>query len=120
MRLGGQTVTLQSFADGVTRDRFNQPEKVATPAVVNGVLMRTLSAQEDITLTDVATQVWRCTLPPVPAALNATASGVLLYDGTINPADVEESRYQITRVETFFNHRGGPDHVRITCQRQFL
>lgn len=109
MRLGGQTVTLRTFTDGTTRDRLNKPVKVPTNTAVSGVLMRTLSGQETVNLTDVAVQVWRCTLPPVAAALNATAADELDFDG---------DTYQVTVVEKFFNHRGSADHVRITCQLQ--
>jgi hypothetical protein len=109
--MGGQTVTLRSFTNGVTRDRLNQPEKVATDVTVAGCLMRPYRPTEQVTLTDVATEVWRCTAPPVTAALNATAANVLLYQG---------NTYQIIGVEPFPDLSGVIDHVRITCQLQAL
>jgi hypothetical protein len=104
-------VTLRSFANGATRDRFNQPEKDETDVTVQGCLMRPFRPTEAVTLTAIATEVWRCTTPPVPAALNATAAGVLLYQG---------DTYQIIGVEPFPDLSGAINHVRITCQLQAL
>lgn len=111
MSFGSQTVTLRSFANGVTRDRLNQLEQTPTDITVAGCLMRPYRPTEQVALTDVATEIWRCTTPPVEATLTATAAGVLLYQG---------DTYQITGVEPFPDLSGAIDHVRITCQLQVL
>lgn len=109
MMFGNQTVVLREFTNGTTRNRLNQPVPAEHDVTVTGCLMRPFRPTEVVTLTDIATEVWRCTMPPVTAALNATAAGELEYLG--NP-------YQITGVEPFPDLSGAIDHVRITCQRQ--
>lgn len=118
MSFGNQTVVLREFTPGTTRNRLNQPVPDEHDNTVTGCLMRPYRPTEVVTLTDIATEVWWCTAPPDPAALNATAAGVLIYDGTETPADVEENHYQITGVEPFPDFSGAVDHVKITCQRQ--
>lgn len=109
MILGSQTVVLREFSVGTTKDRLNQAQPVPNNTTVTGCLMRPFRPTEVVTLTDIATNVWRCTAPPVPAALNATAAGELDYDG---------DTYQIIAVEPFPDFEGVISHVRITCQRQ--
>jgi hypothetical protein len=74
--------------------------------VVTGVLMRPFRGVEDVKLTDVASETWRCTLPPVSAALTATATADLIYQG---------DPYKVWSVEPFSDLGGSVDHVRITC-----
>jgi hypothetical protein len=109
MLLGSQAVILRSLTNGDTRNRLNQPNLVPTEVTVTGCLMRPFRSTEVTTLTDVSTQVWRCTAPPVNATLNATAADELDY-GT--------DTYQITGVEAFPDRYGVINHVRITCQLQ--
>jgi hypothetical protein len=109
MLLGSQTVVLRSFVNGNARSRLNQAGPIPTDVEVSGCLMRPFRSTEVTDLTDRSTQLWRCTAPPVDAALNATAAGELDYAG---------NTYQITGVEPFPDRYGVINHVRITCQRQ--
>lgn len=107
--IASQTVVLREWTVGPTRDRLNQPVKVPNDTTVEGCLMRPYRPSEAVTLTDIATEIWYCTAPPVAAALNATAADELDYDG---------QTFQITGVEPFCDFSGAADHVKITCQRQ--
>lgn len=109
MTFGNQTVILREFTNGTTRNRLNQPVPVPHPTTVTGCLMRPWRPSEVVTLTDIATGIWLCTLPPVTAAVNATAAGELDYLG---------ETYQITGVEPYADFSGAVEHVKITCQRQ--
>lgn len=108
MTFGNQTVVLREFTPG-TRNRLNQPTPVPHNTTVTGCLMRPYRPSEVVTLTDIATELWWCTLPPVTAAVNATAAGELDYLG---------QTFQIIGVEPFADFSGAIDHVKITCQRQ--
>lgn len=109
MILGSHTVVLREFTQGAGRGRLNQRQVTSTNNTVTGCLMRPSRPKEVVTLTDIATDVWRCVAPPVVAALNATAAGELDYDGRT---------YQIIAVEPFADFGGALSHVTITCQRQ--
>lgn len=108
MRFGSQTVGFVTITAG-TRDRLGAAAPVRTTVNVTGCLMRPLSATELITNTDVATEAWRCTAPPVAAALAATATGELVFNG---------NTYLINGVQSFRGFNGIIDHVRVTCERQ--
>lgn len=109
MTFGNQSVVLREFTNGATRNRLNQPVADEHEATVTGCLMRPYRPSEVVTLTDIATEIWLCTLPPVAAALNATAAGEL---------DYLDKTFQITGVEPYADFSGAVDHVKITCQRQ--
>ena len=106
---GAQTVILRSYANGVGRNRLNQPDRQPTDVEWRNVSMRPLRATESETLTDVATGVWRCVGEAIPAAVNAKATDEMIFNG---------DTYQITSVEPFAEMSGAVSHVRITCQRQ--
>ena len=69
---GGDTVIFVTITDGAL-DRLGIPTKVRTEVSVTGCRFRPLSVEEAVTLTDVATEMWKCTAPPHPAVLAATA-----------------------------------------------
>lgn len=82
MSLGGQTVTFVSFTQGATPDSLGIKTETAVEVAVAGCVFEPLRADETPqTEVDIATQVWRCTAPPVAAALNADATGLLKYNG---------------------------------------
>ena len=108
MSFGGQSVTIRSFTDSETRNRLNQPVQTVTDTAWTGVQMQPRSGGEDVTLTDVATEVWLCTGPPIAAAQSATATAEIIYN-TVT--------YRVTKVEPFTDFTG-IHHVEITCQKQ--
>jgi len=80
MLLGSQTVTVRNYTTS-GRDRFNAPVKTAVDTVVFGVSMMPMSVQEVVALTDVETELWKCILPPVAAALAVTTLSEIVYNG---------------------------------------
>lgn len=108
MPLGAQTVTLRNYTLS-GRDRLNQPIKVAVDATISGVSMQPSSTSETVTLTDVATDVWRCYLPPTAAALSATVTSELLY---------QNSTFHVTGVRPNVDFTGVTDHVCLDLKRQ--
>lgn len=80
MSFGGQTVTFVTITDG-TKDRLGIPAQVRTPVDVPGCRFRPLTAEEAVALTDVATEVWKCTAPPVAAVLAAKAIDEVKHNG---------------------------------------
>lgn len=105
MTHGGQSVTLRSFTPG-TRDRLNKPAPVAHDAVWAGVLMRPFRGSDDVKLTEIASEVWRCTGAPTAESLTADATCDLVYSGDV---------YKVWSVEPFPDLSGTVEHVRITC-----
>jgi hypothetical protein len=79
MFLGDQTVGFVTITDGAL-DELGIPAQVRTTVNVPGCRFRPLSAAETVDLTDVATEVWKCTAPPSAAAL-VDATGELVHDG---------------------------------------
>lgn len=77
---GDQTVIFVTINDGA-KDRLGVPAKVKTEVPVTGCRFRPFSTEETMTLTDVATEVWKCTAPPHPAVLAAKAVDELKHDG---------------------------------------
>lgn len=77
---GGDTVIFVTITDGV-KDRLGVPAKVRTEVAVTGCRFRSFNVQETITLTDVATEMWKCTAPPDPAVLAAKAIDEVKHAG---------------------------------------
>lgn len=74
--IGGQTVTVRNFtADG--RDRFNAPVLTAVDTTVSGVSMQPKSVSEAVTLTDIASELWTCYVPP---DVEISTTSHILYD----------------------------------------
>jgi hypothetical protein len=77
---GGDTVTFVTITDGV-KDRLGIPAKVRTEVAVTGCRFRSWFFEEKVTLTDIATQMWKCTAPPDPAVLAAEAIDEVKHAG---------------------------------------
>lgn len=77
---GGDTVIFVTITDGA-KDRLGIPAKVRTEVPVTGCRFRSLTFEEKITLTDVATEMWRCTAPSDPAVLAAKAIDEVKHKG---------------------------------------
>jgi hypothetical protein len=100
---GDQTVTFVAITDGA-KDRLGIPAEVATPVAVTGCRFRPFSVEETVNITDVATEMWKCTAPPVAAVLSAKSIDRLIhknitYDlvGSIKPFnDASDQVYKVT------------------------
>ncbi len=108
MTLGAQTVTVRNYTTS-GRDRLNNPVRVAVDTVVAGVSMQPVTTSETVTLTDVATDLWKCFLPPVPAALAATTDSEILYDGMT---------FQVIGPRPGVDFAGTTSHVLLDLKRQ--
>jgi hypothetical protein len=110
MSFGGQTMTLVS----VTRE--GEPgwgglvPEVRTEVEVTDCRGRLLSVSETPeNLTNVSTEVWKWTVPPVPAALEAKATDELIYEGTTFKIE--------GRATPKYDMDGTVHHVTIVCRR---
>ena len=82
MSFGSETVTFVTFTLDGEPDELGIKTEQFTEVDVAGCRFRPLSAAETAqTEYDVATQIWKCTAPPVPAAVTADATGYLRCDG---------------------------------------
>lgn len=109
MRFGGQTVTFVTVTLG-DRGYLGVREATPTETAVTGCRFRPLSAEETEGITDVSTGIWKATIPPVDAAVNAQPSGEIKVDGVT---------YQIDGpVQPKRNMDGSLHHVTILCKKQ--
>lgn len=82
MLLGTQTVTFIVETPTGPVNSLGTRTMVPTPVDVEDCRFRPLSAQEAAeAMTNVATQVWKCTAPPEAAAVAAKSTGLLKVDG---------------------------------------
>lgn len=85
--LGGQTVTLTTVTTSGDPGYLGIKSETRTSVTVAGCRGRVLSSEEMDTATDIATEVWKFTLPPVSAALAAQPTGELVYGGRVFQID---------------------------------
>lgn len=108
MNLGTQTVTVRNYTSS-GRDRLNQPVKTAVDVTVRGVAIQPTSTSETVGLTDVETELWKCYLPPVAAALAVTTASEIVYNAMT--FQVLGARPQVDLVGTL-------DHVAVDLKKQ--
>jgi len=109
MTFGGQTVTFVTITDGAL-DRLGIPAKERSEVAVPGCRFRPLSTEEAVALTDVATEVWKCTAPPVQVVLDAKATDEVKHNGIT---------YQIIGgVKPYPDMSGALYKVTVMCQKQ--
>jgi hypothetical protein len=77
---GDQIVIFVTLNDG-PKDRYGIPSVVRTEVSVTNCRFRPFSAEETVTLTDLATEMWKCTAPPDPAVLAAKAIDEMKHNG---------------------------------------
>ena len=106
---GAQTVTVRNYSTGSTRDRFNAPVKTATSTTVFGAAMQPMTVSETVTLTDVETELWRCLLPPVAAALAVTTTSEIVYNNMT---------YQVLGAKPQVSLMGLTEHVALDLKKQ--
>lgn len=108
MSLGGQTITLRSVVLGAP-GRMGIRAKSSVSTEVSGVLFRPWESKEPTGgNTDVITQVFKATLPPVAVALAADETYELDYQG---------ESYVITEVKKHPDLSGRIHHVSILCRK---
>lgn len=108
---GGQTVTFVAITENTSiRDAYNKPTIVRTNTAVTGCRFRPLTVTEQVNTGDIATQIWKGTIPPVTAALNAQPMDEVIVNGVT---------YQIIGgVMPFTDLSGTPFKVTIRCVRR--
>lgn len=105
---GAQTVTLRNYTTS-GRDRFNAPVKTAVDTVITGCAVQPMTVTETVTLTDIETELWRCLLPPVPAAIAATTASEILYNGMT---------FQVLGSRPAVDLMGQHDHIALDLKKQ--
>lgn len=109
MTFGNDIVTFVAVTEGAL-DRLGIPAKIKTDVVVSGCRFRPLSVEETVTLTDLSTQMWKCTAPPVAAVLAAQPDDEVKHNGIT---------YQIVGgVKPYPMHSGVIRKVTVMCKRQ--
>lgn len=118
--LGGQTIKLGTVSTGGAPGYLGMKTETRTDVTVTGCRGRVLTAAEAAELTtDIATEIWKWTLPPSATALAATATGEVVYDGTAAPARSATSVFEIDGpIQPKFNMDGTVHHVTLMCKRQ--
>lgn len=114
MRFGAQTVNFITITEDLNnRDSHNNPVPVETPTPVSGCRFRPLKAEEKIDLgTDKVKDPWKCTAPPVAAAMGAKPGDLVSVDGV---------KYQIVGLPRVFPGAlsNQPFKVTIICEAQY-
>jgi hypothetical protein len=108
MLLGAQTVTVRNYSLA-GRDRLNAPIRTAVDTVVTGCSMQPVSVTEAVTLTDIETELWKCFLPPVAAALAADTTSEIVY---------RDATYQVLGARPATDFMGVTGHVALDLQKQ--
>lgn len=108
MHFGRDTVTFRTFAPG-TRNSKGVAVKVPTNTTVTGCSMQPVSMAENVSNTDVATEVWHCIAPPKTLTLGLDATGEIDFKG---------KTYQVTGVKPYGDIGGRVDHLTVACKRQ--
>lgn len=110
MSFGGQAVAFVTVSRGAA-GYLGLAAESRTSDTVFGCHFRPFSSTETPEgATDVATEVWKCTAPPVSAALNASPGDELSYDGfTFQIVGAVQPKYGLD---------GAVHHVTIMAKRQ--
>jgi hypothetical protein len=105
---GAQTVTVRNYST-TSRDRLNSPVKTPVDVAVAGCAMQPVSTNESVTLTDVETELWKCFLPPVTAAMTATTNSEVIYNSMT---------FQVLGARPCVDFSGRTDHVVLDLKKQ--
>jgi hypothetical protein len=111
MTFGGQTATFVVVSGTGTYDSLGGETVTRTETAVTGCRHRPLRFDETPEwVTNIATQVWKTTAPPVAAAMAANAKAELIVGGV---------RYRvIAGAEVFTDQAGTPHKVTILSEKQ--
>ena len=81
---GEQTITFPTRTGTGTFNELGEEITTVSEVSVPGCRHRPLSAEETpVSLTDVGTQIWKSTCPPVDAAVTAKTAGTLRVGGVV-------------------------------------
>ena len=118
--LGRQTVKIATVTQSGTPGFLGMKSETRTDVTVSNCRGRVLPATETPEQqTDVATEIWKWTLPPAAAAIAAKSTGELVYDGTASPTRTATSVFQIDgAIQPKFNMDGTLHHVTVMAKRQ--
>lgn len=113
MTFGNAVVTFVKVAENDSvRDRYGHPAETTTSTDVPGCLFRPVSFKETSPIaTQQVLQRWKCTAPPVAAAMGAAATDEVIVDGVT---------YQIVGGAEVFSDFNGPFKVTLYCDLQIL
>jgi hypothetical protein len=111
MSFGSTTVTFVKITeDPSSRDRYGNPAQVTNQTDVPGCLFRPQKFTEISPVgTQQTAQTWKCTAPPVAAAMNASATDAIIVNGTT---------YQVIAGAEVFNDFSGPYKVTVRAVLQ--
>lgn len=109
MSFGGQSVTFVTVSRGAAGYLGLAAESRTTTAVTDCHFRPFNSSETPEGATDVATEVWKLTAPPVSAALNATPGDEITYGG---------ATFQIVGPVQPKYDNGDVHHVTIMAKRQ--
>lgn len=111
LEFGKQTVTFVSVTDTGVPGYLGVKTQTRTETPVTGCRFRPFNVTETAdSETDIATGIWKCTAPPVAAAVNATPGDEVKVDGVT---------YQIDGpVQPKRDPYGVLHHVTVMCKRQ--
>lgn len=110
MSFGSQTVTFVAYSDTGTPGYLGKKAEVRTEVEVAGCHFRPASVTETPDgESNVATEVWKLTAPPVAAVLNAKSTGELVYAG---------ETFQIDGPVMPKFDLGALHHVTVMCKKQ--
>lgn len=110
MSFGEQVVTFVTVTSTGQPGRGGLKEKTKTETAVSGCHMRPFTTSEIDGQTDVATEIWKCTAPPVAAALAAKPSDEVKHAGlTFQVHGPIQPKYDLD---------GLIEHVTVMCKRQ--
>lgn len=105
---GAQSVTVRNYTTS-GRDRLNVPIRVAADTVVPGCAMQPMTVTETVALTDIETELWKCLLPPVAAAMTADTTSEILYSGMT---------FQVLGARPAVHLMGLTDHIALDLKKQ--
>lgn len=110
MTFGGQSVTITTVGTTGNPGFLGVKTETRSSVTVSGCRGRVMSVDEIDTATDIATEIWKFTLPPVAAALNASPTGEISYGGRVFQIDGPPAPK--------FDLDGQVHHVTIMAKRQ--
>jgi hypothetical protein len=124
---GAQVVAFVAVSEAGQPGWGGLKQKARTVTRCADVRFRPLSSTETpVTQTDVTTEIWKLTAPPVAAALAVASNGELVYDGTDHPESLDPGA-DSTRPFVFqidgkpmprYDFDGSLHHVTIFAKRQ--
>lgn len=118
MSFGYQTLGFVTITETGNPGFLGIKEKQRSVELVHGCHFRQFESDEVVTETDTATEHWKGTCPAEAAVLAAKSTGEVLYDGTLNPADIAANTFQIDGPKAPKSDLSQVHHVTIFCKRQ--